>query len=102
MAKKHKSGQKIEYKIEHHTLKLEPKRLGLAFGAMKGLGLGFFALLAWTLGWGRPFVSIAGSLFLGYEASFFGIIIGILWGFVCGFAAGYAFALIYNKIEKCC
>lgn len=65
--------------------------LGIAFGVL------FFVvgLLAIT-GYGHEFVSVMGSVYLGYSASFWGSILGFLWGFLDGFIIGVLTAYFYN------
>ena len=68
--------------------KLDVKAFGLAFGIVWGictLGLGLMALI---VDWGTGLVNALGTLYLGYQPTFFGSLIGGLWGFVDAFVGG--------------
>ncbi len=97
MVKKHKQVHKIMYE----KLLFKPMRLGLAIGIMKSLCLFFLGVIAMVFGWGSALIRMLGSVMLGYEASFLGILLGVFWGFACGFITGYLFAEIYNKLGEC-
>ncbi len=93
MAKAHKTAEKPQ------KFELDPKRLGLTLGILKAGCLGIISLLAIvTNGWGRPLISVIGSLLVGYDATFMGFVIGLVWGFVLGFVFGYKSAWLYNKL----
>jgi hypothetical protein len=71
------------------------KSFALAFGTVWGLGqliIGWFA----ASGWGYEYIDVMSSLYLGYDATFFGGIIGGIWGFVVGAIVGGAFAYLYD------
>jgi hypothetical protein len=100
MAKTHKVTHEKEqaHLQKHEKVILEPKRLGLTLGILKGVCMAGLALLATTLGWGYPLVRMLGSVLLGYGTSPLGIILGLFWGFAVGFIAGHLIACIYNKL----
>ena len=106
MAKTHKTEHKVEHNIEHtkaehKNLEFNPMQLGITFGILKAMCLAVLALAASTLGWGSALVRTLGSVFIGYDVSFLGMLLGLLWGFACGFTGGYLFAVVYKKVGEC-
>lgn len=81
--------------------KLHPVSLGLAFGILWGASVVIMAILVMLWGWGTPFVALLGSLYVGYNATFTGIVLGAVWGFVDGFISGAVLAWLYNLCLRC-
>lgn len=81
---------------------LDPKRVGLALGIVSSIYMLFLGLVAGFFGWGAALVRLIGSLYIGYDVTFKGLIIGMVWVFIDCFIAGYIFAWFYNKIGGCC
>ena len=78
--------------------KLHAPSLGFAFGILWGASLILLALLVMFWGWGTPLLDLFGSVYIGYKATFTGILLGAAWGFVDGFISGVVIAWLYN----CC
>lgn len=75
---------------------------GVAIGVYSALCLLVLGWLAWLAGgFGAGFVTMAGSYYIGYHASFIGGLIGVIWGFIHGFIAGAIVAWVYNLCLKC-
>lgn len=70
--------------------------LGVALGVACGLYLFTIGLVAVYVDWGREFVDVIGSVYIGYEATLVGSFIGLGWGFVDGFIGGFIIAWIYK------
>jgi len=51
--------------------------------------------------YGDAFVTLLGSVYVGYSATVSGSLVGGLWGVVDGFICGALIALIYNKVSGC-
>jgi hypothetical protein len=96
MAKKRVHKAKIHKEAEEE---IKSVRVGTALGILMSLSIGIFTILTIVTEWGAPLVRIMGSVYLGYSATFLGIIVGMLWGFAKGFLAGYLFILIYQKLR---
>lgn len=79
-------------------MKLNMKKLALAFGISWALYVIFIAWVAGTIGWGDKIVSVLGSLYRGYDTSFIGGLIGGVWGFVDGAICGIIVSWVYNRI----
>ncbi|MEK6916417.1 MAG: bacteriophage holin [Nanoarchaeota archaeon] len=79
--------------------KLDGQKIGIAVGSVTAIYMGALGLTAATLNWGSALVRTLSSVYIGYDASFMGMIIGALWGFLDGFILGYLFSWIYNKLE---
>lgn len=91
---------KKKTKKTHYKDKLNPKRVGYALGKVVAIYVILLALMSSVLGWGTAIVHLMGSLYIGYNTSFVGVLIGAFWGFFDGFIAGYLFSWIYNMIGK--
>lgn len=74
---------------------------GLIFGFAWTWGL-CMLFCGWTsmFGWGNAFVEMMASIYIGYDASFWGGVIGGLWGLLDGGLFGLIFGLIYNATAK--
>jgi hypothetical protein len=78
--------------------KLNPIGLGLSLGVVWA----FCTLLTgWTamIGWGKAFVKVMSSIYIGYQASFMGAIIGAVWAFIDLCIAGIVVAFLYNHFS---
>ena len=83
--------------------KLHIWSLGLAIGVVWAVAVFFVGLISgWCEDWGREFVTMIGSVYYGYTASFLGSIIGLIWGFIDGFIGGVVIAWLYNFFCCCC
>lgn len=82
---------------QHHCARLGISAFGFAMGIVWALGLLILGWISWWSGWGRPMVSMIGSVYLGYAPTFWGTIIGVIWGFVDGYISGVILAAIYNS-----
>lgn len=77
--------------------KLHPTSVALSFGLLWGVGLllvGWFASL--QTGYGNEFIHVIGSVYIGYEATFWGAVNGLFWGFIDAFVFGIIYAWVYN------
>ena len=79
--------------------KLNVVGLGIAFGLVWAIGV---LITGWTamFGWGDAFVTMVGSFYIGYKASFIGAIIGAIWAFVDLFIGGVLVAFFYNHFSS--
>ena len=75
--------------------------LAFAIGMTFGLGVFLLGIIAWLGQYGHEMVSLIGSVYYGYSATFLGSIYGFLWGFVDGFVCGFLIGFFYNLIHKC-
>jgi len=82
--------------------KLHPLSLGLALGILWSASVIIIAILTMVFGYGAPFVTLMGSLYIGYDATILGTIIGAVWSFVDGFIGGFILAWLYNLCVGCC
>ncbi len=78
------------------TVELKPVPFGLAAGILWGLAVMVTGLLAAWFGYGKMFVDVVGSFYIGYQPTVPGSIIGCIWGFFDGLIGGFVFALLYN------
>jgi hypothetical protein len=71
------------------------KGLALGAGVLWGLSM---LILGWIAasGWGKEFVNVLGSFYIGFQPGFVGGIIGGIWGFCDGAIGGGLLALFYN------
>ncbi len=74
---------------------LSPLCLGLAIGVVWGLAT-FITGLCAMIGMGEMMVSTMGSMYLGFNATFWGSVVGAIWGFIDGFIGGFLVAFFYN------
>jgi hypothetical protein len=66
-----------------------------------GLGISWaFCMLfvGWAsiFGWGREFVEMMSSVYLGFTPTFLGGFTGAIWGFIDGAIVGAIIAVVYN------
>lgn len=81
------------------SLKLSMSRLGVDFGVVWGVNLLLLAYFSMFFHVGGDVVTMLGSLYVGYAATFVGGIMGFLLGFVHGYVLGVAstFAMKFFK-----
>jgi hypothetical protein len=83
--------------MSHHKARLGVVAVGFALGITWAIGL---LVMGWASelsgGWGKPFIDAMGTVYLGYQPTFWGTVIGAVWGLVDGFISGIIFAAIYN------
>lgn len=82
--------------MTRHRARLGVFSIGFAGGITYALGLLVLGWVSEITGWGKPMVDLIGSMYLGYQATFWGTVIGAIWGFVDLFIGGIVFAAIYN------
>ena len=90
---------------DHNYVKLKPCAFAMSFGVLWSLSLVFCGVLAACCNYGGDFVNLMSSVYLGYDASFTGILAGAVWGFVDGAVGGFLLAWLYNFFSgcsKCC
>ena len=97
----HKKTSHTKPKVVENTDLLNPKKVGVALGYTAVVYVLLLSICTTITKRGIALVSLLGSLYLGYEISFFGVIIGMAWAFIDFFIGGFIFALIYNKVQKC-
>lgn len=81
--------------------RLSPLALGFALGVMWAIGLFALGILSMLTGYGSEMVTLMGTVYLGYSATFLGSIIGAVWALVDGFIGGYILAWLYNWCAYC-
>lgn len=75
---------------------------GFALAIVWALGVLIMGITASWFGYGKWFVESVGYVYVGYKASFIGVIVGIIWALVDAFIAGIIFAWLYNCFMKAC
>lgn len=80
---------------KHDTISM--KGIAIAAGLSWAISLLFFGWAA-VYGWGTQFVLNMSSIYMGYEATFWGAVRGAIWGFVYGAIIGCIFAYFYNWV----
>ncbi|MFH1641173.1 MAG: bacteriophage holin [Candidatus Omnitrophota bacterium] len=80
--------------------KLDVKAFGLTLGTVWSAGVLIMGILAMALNYGVDFVNALSKLYIGYNATFGGIIIGAIWGFFDAGIGGVVIAWLYNKLAK--
>ncbi|UCG35297.1 MAG: bacteriophage holin [Candidatus Omnitrophota bacterium] len=76
--------------------KLSIKGLALSFGISWSILMILLGIAA-MFGWGEGMLACMSTLYIGYQATVFGIIIGAAWGFIDGAIFGAIVAFFYNK-----
>ena len=79
-------------------------KLGFALGLIWGVSAFCLGLASMWWGFGSEWVTLIGTVYIGYKATVLGSFIGFLYGFVDSFIFGVLIALIYNCCcsSKCC
>ena len=80
--------------------KLNIKALGLTLGIVWGIGIMFLGLTSTFWNWGLGFVTLMGSVYIGYNSTLGGTLIGTIWGFCDGTIGGMLIAWFYNKLNR--
>jgi hypothetical protein len=82
------------------AIELKPSAFGLAAGILWGLAVLVTGLMAALFGYGKMFVDVVGSFYIGYQPTMTGSLIGGVWGFFDALIGGFIFALLYNLLVK--
>lgn len=82
--------------------KLSVCSFALATALISGLGVFFLGLMATYLNIGVPYVTVLGSVYHGYAATYAGSLMGAGWAFACGLICGFFFSAFYNIILHLC
>lgn len=83
--------------------KLSVCGFSIATALTSGLGVLILGLMATYLNIGVPYVTLLGSVYSGYAATYAGSLIGGAWAFAVGLICGFFFSLFYNlTIRMCC
>jgi len=80
------------------VIRLNELSLGFALGIACAIYALFIGVVAWLFGWGITVVEVLSSLYIGYDATFWGAIIGTIWAFVDGFIGGVIIGWVYNRV----
>lgn len=89
----------LERDIQVALAPLHKSCLGLAFGAVAGVGLLLLTLLHLWRSPNEPYpLALLSQYFRGFEVSVLGAFIGLGWGFATGFVAGWVFAFCRNVV----
>lgn len=83
--------------MSNNCTKLDVINLGVAFGCTWTIGILLLGWIGWLSGWGVAMIEVLGSVYLGYDPTFWGTVIGGIWAFVDGFIGGIILAAIYNS-----
>lgn len=70
----------------------------LAMGMLWGIAVFIAGILSWLTGFGDHFVKTVGSLYIGYDQTWWGAVAGFCWAFLDGLVAGALFAWMYNAL----
>ena len=84
---------------------LRPVQFGIAMALLWLASVWLLGITAMINGYGAGFVNALGSLYIGYEASFLGLLKGGLWALADGFVGGFLLIWLYNWLCckcKCC
>ncbi|NCO11154.1 hypothetical protein CO038_00265 [Candidatus Pacearchaeota archaeon CG_4_9_14_0_2_um_filter_39_13] len=77
---------------------LNTRKLALSLGIVSALGAFLLGITSSLWGWGSAIVSVASSLYIGYDSTFLGAVIGAVWAFIDGFIGGWLIAWVYNRV----
>jgi len=74
----------------------------VALGILSALFTFVIGLLSMT-GYADAYTHLLGSVYLGFDGSFWGSVLGAVWAFGYGFVLGGIFAWLYNSMcSMCC
>lgn len=80
--------------------KLNVKALGLTLGIVWGAGMLLLGLMSMFSNWGLDFLTLLGSVYIGFKPTLGGTLIGTIWGFCDGAIFGVLIAWVYNRLSK--
>ena len=81
--------------------KLDIKALSLAIGLMWAGAVALISIIAATSdNYLQNIVNFLSSVYVGYDLTFFGILVGVFWAFIDAAIGGFVFAWLYNKLAK--
>ena len=84
---------------------LSPIGFGLALAILWTLSVVFLGITAMVHGYGAGFVSGLSTLYIGFSATWMGLVKGALWAFFDAFFSGFVLIWLYNWLCcscKCC
>lgn len=73
-----------------------PVRFGLALGIANALFLLALGIVSGFFNYGNEWVRVLRSVYIGYNATLFGVLFGMLWGLLLGLVLGWLFSVIFN------
>ncbi|MCH9644603.1 MAG: bacteriophage holin [Gammaproteobacteria bacterium] len=76
---------------------LDATKLAFSFGVFWGLGMLLAGWGDWLFGYAKQFVSVFGSIYIGFKPTFIGAIIGGAWGFVDFFVFIWLVIWLYDR-----
>lgn len=82
--------------------KLSVCGFSIATALTSGLGVFILGLMATYLNIGTPYVTLLGSVYKGYAATYAGSLIGGGWALAVGLICGFIFSVIYNVTARMC
>ena len=98
-AKTEAAERAFERDIQVALAPLHKTCLGLAFGAVAGVGLFLLTLLHVYRSPGEAFpLALLSQYFRGYSVNPLGAFVGLGWGFATGFVIGWVFAFCRNVV----
>ena len=94
----------VEKELTRVFMRIDRVALGLAAGAVGGLGLSLATLVLILRGGPviGPTLGLLGQYFPGYSVTAWGSLVGLFYGYVSGFALGWLFATLRNAITFMC
>lgn len=79
--------------------RLNPVKLGLAWGLLWGVSLFVMTWISMFTGWGMFWLSQWMDVYPGFNLSKWGPFIGLIYGFVHGFITLFIFGWLYNLLK---
>lgn len=80
---------------------IKPVKLGVAAGLVWGVAVFLTTLFATWTAYGKAFIQVMMSMYIGLDFSWGGAFIGFIWGFVYVFIGFGILAWLYNKMTCC-
>ncbi len=77
---------------------LNLKVVGLTLGILWALSVLTLGVTATFFNYGTPWVTLLGSVYIGYTPTIVGTLVGTCWGFFDGLIGGIIFAWLYNRV----
>jgi len=81
-------------------MELNKKALGLSLGLLFAFWFFVAGLFATYTPWGKEFVELVGTIYIGYAPTLTGTLIGTVEIFIDGFIFGWLLAYFYNKFSS--